>query len=346
MDEIRESSGPMVGGGNALDATNPYQPGDLDTRQRRRPLIVIVSAGLGSILALVLLNIVVHPSRSAPAVDIELSPAAPPVDTNTTTSVLTEPVSTVPASPAPVPYVATLPPPSTTTPTPRWVPPGTPDFVQAALLDGEGLDVVAPSADGTMAYFTVSKLGDECGVAVYRLEQGHDRVLVSSARYLMPRGDGRWIILASSSGSECRPGMLTIVDMINDTAREMPAAGWFYGWSTTGVRFTNYDYLSGRFTLFDAPSATSLPLAVSSPFAAELDARVGPRPEGDPGWLMGRVAFLADGELVAHIQCRPDACPQKDSISGWFYVVDGQVAGESARVPVDKAPPVTFYCGV
>jgi len=36
-----------------LDATNPYQPAHLEPRQRRRSLVVIASAGLGSILALV-----------------------------------------------------------------------------------------------------------------------------------------------------------------------------------------------------------------------------------------------------------------------------------------------------
>ena len=153
--------------------------------------------------------------------------------------------------------------------------------------------------------------------------------------------------MASSSGRECRPGTLTIVDTFNDTAREMPAAGWFYGWSTTGVRFVLYDYLLGRFTLYDGPSATSLPLArVAIVRGVSSTNGSGPGPTGNPGWIMGRVAFLADGDLVAHIQCLPDACPQKDSISGWFYVVDGQVAGESARVPGDKAPPVSFYCGV
>jgi hypothetical protein len=181
---------------------------------------------------------------------------------------------------------------------------------------------------------------------VYRVEQGHARELVSSARYLFPRGDGRWFVLATMRGSECRPGTLMIVDTFNDTARELAAAGWFNRWSPTEARFVLYDYLLGHFTLYDAPSATSARLSVAPPFVAELDERVGPRPDDRPGWVMGRVAFLADGELVAHIQCLADACPKRDSISGWFYVVDGQITGESQRVPDDKAPPVSFYCGV
>ena len=217
----------------------------------------------------------------------------------------------------------------------------------AVLLDDESLDVVAPYANGTKAYFAVSRPGSTaCGGAVYRVEQGRDRVAVGSARYLFPRGDGRWLVLASTQGSECRPETLTIVDTFNDTARELPAAGWFYRWSTAGVRFVLYDYLLGYFTLYDGPSATSVRLSVAPSFVADLDARVGPRPDDHPGWIMGSVAFLADGELVAHIQCLPDACPKKDSISGWFYVVDGQVTGESQRVPDDKAPPVSLYCGV
>ena len=348
-----------------MDATNPYQSAHLDSRQRRRSLVVIASAGLGSILALVVLNVAVQPSRPAPAIEIEIAPAASPVDSTTTTSVSALPVSTVsatsvpPTTPPPT-FVGTLPaapvtttpvvtpggPPSTTPP-PRWIPPDTPDFVLAVLLDGESLDVVAPLANGTKAYFAVSRPGSTaCGGAVYRVEQGHEREPVGSARYLFPRGDGRWLVLATTQGSECRPETLTIVDTFNDTARVLPAAGWLYRWSTAAARFVLYDYLLGYFTLYDGPSATSVRLSVAPSFVAELDERVGPRPDDRPGWIMGRIAFLAEGELVAHIQCLPDACPKKDSISGWFYVVDGRVNGESQRVPDDKAPPVSLYCGV
>ncbi|MEO5839227.1 MAG: hypothetical protein ABIQ73_23325 [Acidimicrobiales bacterium] len=344
-----------------MNATNPYQPAHLSPRQRRRSLVVIASAGLGSILALVVLNLVVQPSQPAPAIDIELTPAAPAAESNTTTvSVL--PVSTAaptsaPATTAAPTFVGTLGAspvttiPSTTTPTKapiaRWIPPDTPDFVRLVLLDDESLDVVAPFANGTKAYFSVSRPGSAaCGGTVYRVQQGQAREVVSSARFLFPRFDGRWFVLASARGDECRPGTLTIVDTVNDTARELLAAGWFYRWSTTDVRFVLYDYLVGTFTLYDGPSATSQRLSVAPSFAAELDERVGPRPADRPGWVMGRVAFLDSGEFVAHIQCLPDACPKKDSISGWFYVVDGQVTGEAQRVPDDKAPPLSFYCGV
>ena len=343
-----------------MDATNPYQSAHLEPRQRRRSLVIIASAGLGSSLALVVLNVTVQRTRPSPAIEIEIAPAAPLIDS--TTSLPALPVSTaaatsVPPTTAPPTFVATLPaaPVTTTpvvpgaapsTPPPRWIPPGTPDFVLAVLVDGESLDVVAPFANGTKAYFAVSRPGTACGGAVYRVEQGHDRVAVGSARYLFPRGDGRWLVLATPQGSECRPDALTIVDTFNETTRELPAAGWFYRWSTAGVRFVLYDYLLGYFTLYDAPSATSVRLSVAPSFVAELDARVGPRRDDRPGWTMGRVEFLADGELVAHIQCVTDACQKKDSISGWFYVDDGRVTGESQRVPDDKAPPVSLYCGV
>ena len=343
-----------------MDATNPYHPAHLEPRQRRRSLVVIASAGLGSILALVVLNVTVQPSRPSPALEIEIVPAAPLIDSTTSSSVPALPVSTaaatsVPPTTAPRPFVATLPAtPVTTTavspglpPTRRWIPPDTPDFVLAVLLDDESLDVVAPYANGTKAYFAVSRPGSAaCGGAVYHVEQGHDRVPVGSARYLFPRGDERWLVLATTQGSECRPGTLTIVDTFNDTARELPAAGWFYRWSTAGVRFVLYDYLLGYFTLYDGPSATSVRLSVAPSFVAELDARVGPRPDGHPGWNMGRLEFLADGELIAHIQCVSEACQKTDSTSGWFYIVDGRVTGESQRVPDDKAPPVSVYCGV
>ncbi|MEO8697100.1 MAG: hypothetical protein ABI658_26560 [Acidimicrobiales bacterium] len=339
-----------------MNATNPYQPVHLEPRQRRRSLVVIASAGLGSILALVVLNLVVQPSRRAPAIDVELAPAAPLIDANTTT-VTVLPVSTsvptsVPATTAPPTFVGTLGTSPVTTipataPIARWIPPDTPDFVRAVLLDDESLDVVAPFANATMAYFSVTRPGSAaCGGTVYRVQQGHAREAVSSARFLFPRFDGRWFVLASALGNECRPGTLTIVDTVNDTARELAAAGWFYSWSKTDMRFVLYDYLLGTFTLYDGPSATSQRLSVAPAFVAELDERVGPRPDNRPGWVMGRIAFLAGGELVAHIQCLPDACPNKDAISGWFYVVDGQVTGEAQRVPDDKAPPVSLYCGV
>jgi hypothetical protein len=219
--------------------------------------------------------------------------------------------------------------------------------VRNVLRDDESLDVVAPFAGGTAAYFAVSRPGSaECGGVVYRVEQGQPREIVSSARYLFPRRDGRWVVLAGLLGSQCRPGTLTIVDTFNGSAREIPATGWFNSWSTADARFVLYDYLLGYFTLYDAPSATSMRLSVSPSFVAELDERVGPRPEGRPGWKMGRIAFLAEGDLIAHIQCQPDACPDKDSITGWFYVLDGRVSGESQRVPNDQAPQESFYCGV
>ena len=344
-----------------MDATNPYQPAHLEPRQRRRSLVVIASAGLGSILALVVLNLTVPPTRHTPAIQIELAPAAPSIDSTTTTSVPALPVSTSPSTTAAPTFVATLPaapvttvpvapvsgsPPSTT-PIRRWIPPGTPDFVLAALHDDESLDVVAPFANDTKAYFAVTRPGSTaCGSAVYRVEQGHERERVGATSYLFPRGDRRWLVLATTQGSECRPETVTIVDTFNDTARDLPASGWFYTWSAANVRFVLYDYLLGYFTLYDGPSATAVRLSVAPSFVAELDERVGPRPDDRPGWIMGRVAFLAEGELVAHIQCLPDACPKKDSISGWFYVVDGRVTGESQRVPDDKAPPVSLYCGV
>ena len=269
-----------------------------------------------------------------------------PVSSGPVTTVAPTFVATLPAAPTPT---TSLPgaPPSTVDRAPRWIPPDTPDFVRAVLLDNESLDVVAPFAGGTQAYFAVSRPGSAaCGGAVYRVERGGARELVSSARFLFPRGDGRWVVLAGMLGSECRPGTLTIVDTFNGTVRELPAAGWFNRWSTVDVRFVLFDYLLGYFTLYDAPSATSLRLSVSRSFVAELDDRVGPRPADRPGWVMGRVAFLAEGELVAHIQCLPDACPNKDSISGWFYLVDGQVSGESQRVPLDKAPQESLYCAV
>ena len=337
-----------------MDAKNPYQPVESDAPHRRRSLILIVSAGLGSILALVVLNLAGQPSRTSPATEIELAPATPVVETNTTTAPSAAPVSSAPVTTVAPTFVATLPPvtvsnvpPATLTGPPRWFPPDTPDFVRAVVLDNEALDVVAPFAGGTKAYFAVTRPGSAgCGGAVYRIEQGQPRELVSSARYLFPRGDGRWVVLATSLGSECRPGTLTILDTFNGTARDLPAAGWFNRWSTVDVRFVLYDYLLGYFTLYDAPSATSQRLSVSPSFVAELDGRTGPGVEGRPGWMMGRVAFLADGELVAHIQCGVIACANKDSVSGWFSVVDGQVSGESQRVPLDKAPPDTLYCGV
>lgn len=328
-----------------MHATNPYQRAQLEPRRRRRSLLVVASAGLGSILALVVLNLAVQPSRPAPAIDIELIPAAPVIDSSSSAL-----VGILPAVPVTLPVPPSSPPgasPPSTTRVPRWIPPDTPEFVRAVLRDDESLDVVAPFANGTMAYISVSRPGSaECGGAVYRVQQGRERELVSSARYLFPRFDGRWFVLAGTLGTECRPGTLTVIDTVNDTAGELPAAGWFYRWSTTDVRFVLYDYLVGYFTLYDGPSATSQRLSVSPSFVAELDERVGPRPDARPGWMMGRIAFLVGGELVAHIQCLPDACPKADSISGWFYVVDGRVTGEEQRVPDDKAPPESFYCSV
>ena len=338
-----------------MDSTNPYQPAHLDPRSRRRSLVIIFSAGVGSILALILLNVVARPPRSAPIIDVELAPAAAVADIETTTLAPAAPVfapattvseSTVPTSTVPPSTVPPTTAPVTRSGPPRWFPPDTPDFVRAEVRDDESLDVVAPYAGGTMAYFAVTSRGSAaCGGAVYRIEQGHGRELVSSARYLFPRGDGRWVVLSSNQGSECRPTTLTIIDTFNNTSREVPAAGWFAKWSPIAPRFILFDYLIVQFTLYDAPSATWLRVGVSSPFAAELASRTATRLE-QPGWVMGQVAFLADGDLVAHIQCLPDACPKKDAITGWFYVVDGQVTGEEARVPADKAPPVSSYCGV
>lgn len=335
-----------------MDSMNPYQPAHPDPRSRWRSLVIILSAGLGSILALIVLNTVARPSRSAPIVDIELVPAAPAADVVTTTlapatpvfaPVSTPPATTVPATTIPA---TTVPAPGTRPGPPRWFPPDTPDFVRAEVRDDESLDVVAPYAGDTMAYFAVTSRGSAaCGGAVYRIEQGQARELVSSARYLFPRGDGRWIVLSSNEGVECRPTALTIVDTVNDTAREVPAAGWFAAWSPVAARFVLFDYLIRQFTLYDAPSATWLRIGVSSPFAAELASRTATRVE-QPGWVMGRVAFLADGDLVAHIQCLPEACPKDDAVTGWFYVVDGQVTGEDTRVPADKVPPVSAYCGI
>ena len=318
-----------------MDATNPYQPTGPDPRHRRRSLVILISAALGSIMALIVLNTVARPSRAGPALEIEYAPAAALLDETTTTTVPALPVATLNTAP------------STNAAASRWIPPDTPDFVRAALLDDESLDVVAPFADGEMAYFLVSPRGStDCGGTVYRIERGHGRELVSSARYLFPRGDGRWIVLATNDGADCRPGTLTIIDTTNDTARELPAAGWFARWSTADARFVLYDYVLGQFTVYDASSATSVRLVVSPSFASELDARIGGRPTDHPGWIMGHVAFLATGELVAHIQCQPDACPKKDPITGWFYLDGGQVTGESARVPADKAPPFSGYCSL
>jgi hypothetical protein len=235
----------------------------------------------------------------------------------------------------------------TTAGPPRWFPPNTPDYVRQAVLDDETLDVIAPIADGETAYFAVSaRLRTACGGAVYRVTNGQARELVDGAAFLFPRNDGRWLALTSYAANDCRPQSVTIVDTFNGTAQLMPAAGWFTTWSTTHARFVMYDYLAGRFTLYDAPSATSLGLGVAPSFAQELDQRVGPRAEGRPAWVMGRIAFLDEGDLVAHIQCQTDACAKSDKISGWFYVVDGQVKGEVGRVPADKAPPFSIYCGV
>ena len=70
------------------------------------------------------------------------------------------------------------------------------------------------------------------------------------------------------------------------------------------------------------------PLAVPGPYKITSEAAF-----GSPGLHVYRPEAL-------------DACPKKDSISGWFYVVDGRVTGEPQRVPDDKAPPVSLYCGV
>ena len=287
-----------------------------------------------------MLNLTARPPRSEPASDIELTPAAQPAPT------VTAPVATLSSAPttmAPSP-IGTMPPPAQP---PRWFPPDTPDYVRASIADNENLDVVAAIGDGTTAYFAVSaRLRTACGGAVYRITRGSERELVDSTGFLFPRGDGRWLAITKFMGNNCRPVVVTVIDAANGTAREMPAAGWFNAWSTAHARFVMYDYMVGSFTLYDAPSLTSLGLGIAPSFAQALDAQVGARPADRPGWVMGRVAFLPEGDLVAHIQCAPDACPKNDTITGWFYVVDGQVAGESARVPLDKAPPISSYCGV
>ena len=68
-----------------MDSTNPYQHAHLDPCSRRRSLVIIFSAGVGSILALILLNVVARPPRSAPIIDVELAPAAAVADIETTT---------------------------------------------------------------------------------------------------------------------------------------------------------------------------------------------------------------------------------------------------------------------
>jgi hypothetical protein len=348
-----------------VDATNPYQHDGAEVRHRRRSLVEIVSASLGSILALVVLNLVVRGPQSTPVTEIEITPAAQrapviPVATlsSPTTAVATSaPATTVPATTSPTTLtsstlpVATVPPttvpPSTTPGSPRWWPPNTPDYVRAAVLDSENLDVVAPVGDGNTAYFAVSaRVRTACGGAVYRVVDGQERELIDGAAHLFPRNDNRWLVIASFTANDCRPQSLQIIDAFNATSQRMPAAGWFSTWSAAHARFVTYDYTIGRFTLYDAPSATSLGLGVAPSFTLELDERVGAAPEGRPAWVMGRVAFLAEGDLVAHIQCQTEACAKKDAISGWFYVVDGQVKGESGRVPADKAPPLALYCGV
>lgn len=323
-----------------MDAANPYQPVEVDPRRPRRSLVVIVSAGLGSLLALLALNLLAGGPRSEPSSDIELAPAAAPE--TTTAPVL--PVATVPRS-GPTAPVGLLP--STVPLPPRWFPPGTPDYVRVAVLDNENLDVIAPIGDGSTTYFSVSaRARSACGGSVYRITDGQPRELLNPTGFLFARGDRRWLAVTSYEGNECRPVVVSMIDTVNGTARDMPATGWFYAWSTANAHFVLYDYQIGRFTLYDAPSVTSLGLGVAPSFARELDALVGPRSVDRPGWVMGRVAFLPEGDLVAHIQCMADACPKNDTITGWFYVVDGQVAGESARVPLDKAPPLSSYCGV
>jgi hypothetical protein len=340
-------------------SVNPYQPAPTDARPRRRSLVVIVSAGVGSIAALILLNLVVRPPSASPVIEVELAPAAVGEidDATTTVPVTAVPISTTPAStasatvlPAATVPVTTAPVttvPRTTVSSPlRWFPPDTPDFVRAQVRDDESVDVVAPFAGATMAYFAVTVRGSAaCAGSVYRVEQGHERELVGSASYLYPRGDGRWVVLSSNQGVDCRPTTLTIIDTFNDTARQVPGAGWFSLWSPVAPRFVLSDYLLGKLTLYDGPSATSLRLSVALPFATELDQRTGAAADR-PGWVMGRVAFLADGELVAHIQCQTQACAKKDTITGWFSVIDGQVSGEAARLPADKAPPAGNFCGL
>jgi hypothetical protein len=347
-----------------MNATNPYQRDGRDVVRTRRSLVVIVSAGLGSILALVVLNLLGRPSGSAPATEIEVTPATQvvpvvPVATLPSPTMLPAPspapVATAPATtepfavapPTTVPAPTTAPPVVTSPLRPRWFPPNTPDYVRRVVLDNENLDVVAPIGDGTTSYFAVSAaMRTTCGAAVYRVTEGNERELVDGAAFLFPRNDSRWLVITNYTADNCRPDALTIVDTFNGTSQRMAANGWFNSWSTAHARFVTYDYQAGLFTLYDAPSATSLGLGVDPSFAYELDERVGPPPPGRPGWVMGRVVFLADGDLVAHIQCQTEACAKNDKISGWFYVVDGQVEGESARVPLDKAPPLSFYCGV
>jgi hypothetical protein len=339
-----------------VNITNPYQHDEIDLCRPRRSLLVVISAGLGSLVALLVLNVVARPPRTSPIAEIELAPAAR-ASAAPVVPVATLPAQTVAMLPAPaVPtvlpaQVAPLPtvPPAPPVPAgpPRWFPPNTPDYVRVAVHDDENLDIVAPVGDGSVSYFSVSaRMQTRCGAAVYRITEGSTRELVDASGFLFPRGDGRWLAITSYADNNCRPSSVTVVDTVNATSRLVPAGGWFYLWSTVHARFVMFDYEVGRFTLFDAPSATSLGLGVATPFVRELDERVGPRPADRPGWVMGRVAFLDEGDLVAHIQCQPDACADEDEITGWFYVVDGQVIGESARVPVDKAPPLSFYCGV
>ena len=83
-----------------------------------------------------------------------------------------------------------------------------------------------------------------------------------------------------------------IVDTCNDTAPAWPAAGWFSRWSTADARFVLYNYLIGGFTLYDAPSATSLRLSVSSAFVDELDERVGAVSDG--GQVIGESARVPE----------------------------------------------------
>jgi hypothetical protein len=270
---------------------------------------------------------------------------SPTLPSPTTAPIATAPATTEPSTAAPP--TTTVPPTVTTPGRPRWFPPNTPDYVRRVVLDNENLDVVAPIGDGATSYFAVSAaMRTTCGAAVYRVTDGQERELVDGAAFLFPRNDGRWLVTTNYTSDNCRPASLTIVDTFNNTSQRMAANGWFNSWSTALARFVTYDYQVGLFTLYDAPSATSLGLGVDPAFTFELDERVGPPPPGRPGWVMGRVVFLADGDLVAHIQCQTEACAKNDKVSGWFYVVDGQVEGESARVPPDKAPPLTFYCGV
>src|SRR5689334_5342910 len=92
-----------------VDATNPYHHDGAEVRHRRRSLVVIVSASLGSILALVVLNLVVRGPQSTSVTEIEITPAAQgapviPVATlsSPTTAVATSaPATTVPATTSP-----------------------------------------------------------------------------------------------------------------------------------------------------------------------------------------------------------------------------------------------------